>query len=311
VTTAFTPVSECWICGGTALTRVHDASFELAEYRTQDPELAAYSGSTVAIVRCAACGFAQPAQLPALSRYFERLYDQRWSRDWIEREHEATYKDLIFADVIRQLGTRVQKPRPRLLDVGSHAGRFLVLARRAGWDVAGLELNPSTAAFAVAASGAPIHHGSIEAFEAEREPFDAITMTDVLEHVPEPRAILRKARALLAPHGWLAVKVPNAPAQRLKESARARLRQAYRPTLADNLVHVNHFCPRSLRAALAREGFEQIVISAGAPELPPNGTLATLADRAARLAAFRAARLLPGGLHTPLAFNLQAYARRS
>jgi 2-polyprenyl-3-methyl-5-hydroxy-6-metoxy-1,4-benzoquinol methylase len=310
VTPVFTPVRECWICGAATLTRVHDASFELGEYRTQDPELAAYSGQSVPIVRCAACGFAQPLRLPALARYFERLYDQRWSRDWIAREHDGTYKDLIFAEVIRQLEAKVRKPERRLLDIGSHAGRFLVLARRAGWNVEGLELNPSTAAFAAAICGARIHHASIHAFEPDGERFDAITMTDVLEHVPEPRLILRKARTLLVSGGWLAIKVPNAPAQRLKERARARLRPAYRATLADNLVHVSHFSPASLRAALAREGFEDIAISAGAPELPPNGTVAARADRALRLGTFRAARVLPGGIHTPMALNLQAYARR-
>ena len=172
-------------------------------------------------------------------------------------------------------------------------------------------MNPCTAQFAAAACGAPIHRAGIHAFEPEGARFDAITMTDVLEHVPEPRSILREARTLLAPGGWLAVKVPNGPAQRLKEKARGHVRPGYRPTLADNLVHVNHFSPVSLRMALTREGFDQIAIDAGAPELPPNGTLAAVADRAARLAAFRAARWLPGGIHSPLAFNLQAYARRS
>ena len=310
MTAAFTPVPECWICGATTLAPVHDAVFDLAEYRAQDPEMAAYSGVAVPIVRCAVCSFCQPAQLPAVSRYFERLYDQRWSQEWIACEHEATYKDLIFDDILRQLEGRVRTPGRRLLDIGSHAGRFLVLARRAGWEVEGLELNPSTAAFAAAASAARIHHGSIHAFEPEGRRFDAITMTDVLEHVPEPRAVLRRARTLLVPGGWLAIKVPNAPAQRLKEGARARVRPRYRPTLADNLVHVNHFSPSPLRMALTREGFDEIVISAGAPELPPTRTLSAVAGRVARLAAFRTARLLPGGVHTPLAFNLQAYARR-
>jgi hypothetical protein len=88
------------------------------------------------------------------------------------------------------------------------------------------------------------------------------------------------------------------------------VRAGYRATLADNLVHVSHFSAASLRGALAREAFEEIAISAGAPELPPNGTLAALADRALRLGAFRTARVLPGGVHTPLALNLQAFARR-
>jgi hypothetical protein len=118
--------------------------------------------------------------------------------------------------------------------------------------------------------------------------------------------VLRRLHALLHPGGWVAVKVPNAPAQRIKERLRARVQRGYRPALADNLVHVNHFSPGSLRLALERAGFTAIAIDPAAPELSERGAL----DRAVRLSAFAAARVLPGALHTPLALNLQAYGRR-
>ena len=47
------------------------------------------------------------AALPALPRYFDRMYDQRWSEDWIVREHHAGYKDLIFADILDALDRAV------------------------------------------------------------------------------------------------------------------------------------------------------------------------------------------------------------
>ena len=52
------------------------------------------------------------------------------------------------------------------------------------------------------------------------------------------------------------MKVPCGPVQLLKETWRARLQRGYRATIADNLVHVNHFSPRSLRLALERAGFD-------------------------------------------------------
>jgi SAM-dependent methyltransferase len=310
MTASFAPVSRCWVCDGDRLTPVHEAAFELSEYRTQDPELAAYSGAHVSIVRCARCGFAQPSGLPTLPGFFDRMYDQRWSEEWIVSEHNANYKDLIFADILEALASKLGRDRRRLLDVGAHSGRFVVLARRAGWDVEGLELNPKTAAFAARASGATVHQGNVHTFESLDAAYDAMTLTDVLEHVPEPRAILQKARRLLASGAWIAIKVPNGPAQRLKERTRSVVRRGYRPTLADNLVHVNHFSPSSLRLALEREGFTDISIHPGAPELSPNGSGAPSVDRALRRAAFHTVRALPGGVHTPLAFNLQAYARR-
>jgi SAM-dependent methyltransferase len=305
-----TPVAACWVCGGSRLDRVHDARLEFTEYRTQDPELAEYSGQRVAIVRCSGCGFAQPAGLPALPRYFDRMYDQRWSADWIEREHHAAYKDEIFDAVLTALEARLPASRRRLLDVGAHAGRFIARARARGWDADGLELNPRTAAYAAAASGGIVHQGSLEAWAPSGPRYDALTMTDVLEHIPDPRAALRRAHDLLEPFGWIAVKVPNAPVQRIKERARSWLRPGYQPALADNLVHVNHFSPASLHLALEREAFQAIDVVVAAPELPEAGALASRIDRLARTVAYRVADGLPGGMHTPLAFNLQAYARR-
>ena len=310
MTATITPVAACWVCGGGELDRVHDARLEFAEYRTQDPELAAYSGQRVAIVRCTACGFGQPAGVPALPRYFDRMYDQRWSADWIEREHHAACKDGIFDVVLQALETRLPGSRRRLLDVGAHAGRFIARARTRGWDADGLELNPRTAAYAAAASGGRVHQGNLDTWAPTGAGYDALTMTDVLEHIPDPRAALRRAHDLLEPGGWMAIKVPNAPVQRIKERARSWLRPGYQPSLADNLVHVNHFSPRSLRLALEREGFGDIAVTVGAPELPDDRGVQSRVDRIARTLAYRVARGIPGGANSPLAFNLQAYARR-
>jgi SAM-dependent methyltransferase len=302
-TAAFLAVDTCWICGGRAFSRLHEARFDLSEYRRQDPELAAYSGSRVIIQRCTACDFAQPSALPALPRFFDRMYDQRWADDWIAHEHQAAYKDLIFADILRGLARR-SAGGGRLLDIGAHAGRFLRLASAEGWEGEGLELNPKTAAFAARASGAVVHHGNVHMFSPDRS-YDAVTLIDVLEHVPGPLDVLSRVRACLRSGGWVAIKVPNGPAQRLKEALRARLRPGYRATIADNLVHVNHFSASSLARALDRAGFHEVAVVAAAPELPEGS-----GSGWPRLAAFRVARSLPLGFTSPLAFNLQAYGRR-
>lgn len=306
----FAPVAACWICGGAALRRAHDARFEFEQYRTQDPQLAEYSGQLVGMVRCETCGFAQPDSLPTLPRFFDRMYDQRWSADWVAQEHRATYKDLIFDAVLKALERRLPPARRRLLDVGAHAGRFITRARARRWLADGLELNPATAAFAAQASGGVVHQGNLFTWTSAATDYDAVTLTDVLEHIPDPRSALRRVHAALAPGGWIAIKVPNAPAQRSKEAARSWLHRGYEPRLADNLVHVNHFSARSLATALERERFRDIVVEVAAPEMPEGTTAPSALDRLARIGAFRVARLLPGGTRTPLAFNLQAYARR-
>jgi SAM-dependent methyltransferase len=307
VTAAFTDVPCCWICGQTRFDPFCGARFDFEAYRDQDPAIAAYTGATVRLRRCLACGFAQPERLPALPRFFDRMYDQLWSPDWVAGEFEASYKDRIFDRILDLLDARVAPGRRRLLDVGAHAGRFLHLARHAGWAVEGVEVNPRTAAFAAARTGARIYQMNVADLDTIDGTYDAVTLTDVLEHLPSPVDVLARLRRLLSPGGWIAVKVPCAPAQLLKERARGAIHRGYVPRLADNLVHVNHFSPRSLKLALERAGFASVCLEVAAPECPDEGGV----SNALRMALYRTARALPFGLHTPLALNLQACARHA
>jgi SAM-dependent methyltransferase len=220
----FEPQTDCWICGGSRLLRFHQCRVDFQEYVRQDPELALYTGGELWLVRCADCGFGQPAALPMLPRFFDRMYDQRWSDEWVEGEFDARYKDLIFRTILRQLDRRVGRGTPRrLLDVGAHAGRFMSLAQRAGWTVEGVEVNPKTAACAERRTGAIVHRAGIEAIAAGPGHYNAVTLTDVLEHIPNPVQVLEAAARLLVPGGVIAVKVPSGLAQWHKERALAAI----------------------------------------------------------------------------------------
>jgi hypothetical protein len=96
----------------------------------------------------------------------------------------------------------------------------------------------------------------------------------------------------------------------MKETIRSRLRSGYKVSIADNLVHVNHFSPDSLRHALRRAGFSNVSMTIGMPELAPaNGSLRGNLSNAFRLGVYYAGRLT--GTGSPFALNLQAYAQKS
>jgi len=301
----FLPTGPCWICGGSSRRPFHQAALDFSAWREQDPDLAAYSGEKIWLWRCRACGFAQPDRIPALPRFFERMYDQRWSDEWVAAEFESAYKDAIFGRILAALGERVRSTPRTLLDVGCHAGRFLRLAGASGWTAEGTEINERTAAHAAASTGVPVHRLSAERLGELGRRFDAVTLTDVVEHIPRPVALLSTVRRVVADGGWVAVKVPCGPAQLAKETWRARLRRGYRATIADNLVHISHFSPRALRSALERAGFDDIAVEIAAPECPPGAPVAAFA----RLGLYHVGRRVPAGVHTPIALHLQAFAR--
>lgn len=100
------------------------------------------------------------------------------------------------------------KPGNKLLDVGCGNGGFLTLARSAGWDVVGLDFDPS--AVKVARSrGLDVRQGSVDVLDPAKESFDGITLSHVIEHVHDPLAVLHQCHALLKPGAWIWIETPN------------------------------------------------------------------------------------------------------
>ncbi len=306
----FVDIATCWICAGNEFTREHDAILDLEIYRHQHPALAEYTGETVWFHRCSRCGFTQPERVPSLPRFFDLLYDQLWSPEWVEQEFESDYKDFIFRTILDGLSKRTAAGR-RLLDIGAHAGRFMHLAKNAGWQPEGIELNPRTAKYASTRTGLPVYAVNVDRLPLSDRHYGAITLIDVLEHVPDPLTLLARVDDALEAGGWVVVKVPSGPAQRLKERVRAGVHRGYRPRLADNLVHVNHFSPAALQAALQRVGMQCVTVDIAPPELPPAHGYRGRISNLVRRSLYHGGRLLPHSVETPIALNLLAFAQKT
>jgi SAM-dependent methyltransferase len=138
----------------------------------------------------------------------------------------------------------------RLLDVGCSTGIFLSEMRRYGtWEVHGVETNAFAAGYARKQFGLDVFVGQVQAAPWPAHSFDVVTLWDVLEHLPDPRAALARIRTLLADNGTLLCSVPNAG------GLDARLFGRYWIGL-DAPRHMSVFTPASLRRLLADTGFE-------------------------------------------------------
>ena len=96
----------------------------------------------------------------------------------------------------------------KLLDVGAGNGAYLLRVRSGGWTVVGVE--PDEAAVDVACRASlNVRQGGIECVSEAPESFDVITMNHVIEHVHDPRRVLKHAFTLLKPDGVLHIETPN------------------------------------------------------------------------------------------------------
>ena len=143
--------------------------------------------------------FDYETEIPA--GYYDRIYQRR-------RGVRYSWHDLKFRSVAQHLG----RPR-RVLDVGCGPGTFIGNYLD-GTDALGVDLSAAQIAYANETYGTPAHRFSTQsvgtlAMAGER--FDAVTMIELIEHLPADDAIglLADVRQLLAPNGLLVVTTPN------------------------------------------------------------------------------------------------------
>jgi 2-polyprenyl-3-methyl-5-hydroxy-6-metoxy-1,4-benzoquinol methylase len=143
----------------------------------------------------------------------------------------------------------------RLLDVGTGDGRFLTTAQKGGYEVVGTEVSKAGATYA-RQRGFDVHLGQITDLALPEESFDLATIWHVLEHVPDPGAVLRKVHALLRPGGLLAVAVPNEENFFLRNRFGKAKASPFDPLTFGGEIHLTYFRPATLRSALRTARFE-------------------------------------------------------
>jgi SAM-dependent methyltransferase len=173
-----------------------------------------------------------------------------------------------YADVEKALRPHFQRrlhtintylpDRGRLLDFGCAAGYFLQIAQHDGWHIAGVELSRAMAEQASQMLDVPI---ATTLDDLPPGQFDAITLWEVIEHMPDPLAVLRQLCARLRPGGVLMLSTPNTGHW---QAVRApELWRSYRPP-----SHLIYFTAATLEETLRTAGFERIAVQKTGP-LPP------------------------------------------
>jgi 2-polyprenyl-3-methyl-5-hydroxy-6-metoxy-1,4-benzoquinol methylase len=211
------------------------------------------------IVACEACGFRHALPLPdpaALEcEYRENYYAEEKPNFLAHASEDQPWFELAQTDRLEIFETLLPQDRRRLLDIGCGPGFFLRTAMTRGWNVSGIEPSRQAAAHA-RGLGAGVTEGFFGAESAKiLGRFDVVTLTNMLEHVPDPIEILQQAHDILDPGGLICVGVPNdfSPFQIAGKQAVGAGDWWVAPP-----HHLNYFDFESLSALLERLGFSPL-----------------------------------------------------
>lgn len=202
-----------------------------------------------AILRCARCGNAY-VPTGAIPDNLEDLYSQ----GYFEGGHGTGYPS-YRADrriIERNFAARARwirnqdPPGDRLLEIGPAYGFFLRAAEKAGFRASGVEIAADCVAEA-RSQGLDVVEGDFLSVNLEGS-FDVIAMFDVVEHLRDPVACLRRAAQVLSPGGILVIETGDL------STPWARL-LGDRWYFLDPPQHLFYFSESGLTQALRRSGF--------------------------------------------------------
>lgn len=201
-------------------------------------------------LQCGLCGTIFRVNVPKAS--FRSDWDQKYFSD--ERVVNYYLSRVSAFEKLVQMMLDVTVPPRRWLDVGCGIGVLLGVARKAGWEVCGIEGSHTSAEIArKRVSGIDLREGSIqEKLKELTNTFTVVSMTDTLRYMKYPHAVICHAYDVLTEGGWILVRELNA------SKYRRHLRHSEASGGVGYLSDLQLWSPRALELTLSGAGFKDV-----------------------------------------------------
>lgn len=201
---------------------------------------------------CRQCDIVQQNPFPSderLSKIYDDQYFTAWGDSGDPREHWklkiSLFRASIPDDIVRCT------PKPRALDVGCGTGACLYVFQERGYEAFGLDINAEAIRQSkLTVPEAQVLNVNVDNLPADWRKFDLVVMSDVIEHVRDPKEILRTISRIMAPEGVLLILTPDIG------SLSARILGRYWPHLKPE--HLVMMSRQSMKDALEGVGFSSI-----------------------------------------------------
>jgi len=216
-------------------------------------------GRKFGVVRCGRCSFVYAEHAPGPA-FTALLYDSPDDEDSAAPEqHESLRPGFVghqlklASTLLEVIASEFGDIRPTILDFGCGFGALVRALNGPTANCVGYETSGFMVRY-MRTQGLPV----VSTLSEAPRNLHGIILSDVLEHLPEPRSVLRDLRKLLVPKGLVCVNVPDFSESRVRIIAK-QLNHGQRPPQELNpWEHLNYFSAESLRHMLCDEGFNAI-----------------------------------------------------
>lgn len=208
-------------------------------------EIINIQNSDFEILSCSNCGFAY-RKIPTDINILELQKNESKAHS-LRPKYRYTkwpFRNALVAKSIEKITGNYGK----ILDIGCSNGAMLASFSK-NWDKYGVELCEHTAKVAKDFAKAEIFCGPIENYLAQKESFDLITLFAVIEHLKNPKEMIKWIYDHLKPGGCLAIMTGD------RESSVAQIMKKSWP-LYHSPDHLSYFSARSLRQLLEQNNFK-------------------------------------------------------
>ncbi len=156
---------------------------------------------------------------PEIERALEQqiepwLAHMHWRADFDAWKQKRLWQENYQQDALQEIARYAPKQNARVLDLGAGMGGFAVAMQRAGYNITAFDYNFAYCEIARTRAkrydlNLPALVGAGEALPFASKRFDIVTCWDVLEHVQEPKHLLREIARVLHDDGSAFMTVIN------------------------------------------------------------------------------------------------------
>lgn len=158
------------------------------------------------IVQCRRCTLIYPSPFPYPSKlHLQKSYSKPEQYFYANDETRAVQFWEKYAGRLE----RITGGKGKILDIGCGRGEFVYAMQQQGWNAFGIDVSSAFVQYAKKRYGIQVKNRDLLHCNFRKNTFEVVRIFALLEHIFEPREMMREIHRILKPGGIVLIEIPN------------------------------------------------------------------------------------------------------